>query len=98
MKKLTPHEFGRTKGALTDRRKRARPPAPKMGRPRKAEDVRIARGVRLNPELLARVDKVIHGKKADNVANFTEAVERALTHWLNDVDAGLGLAVRDPRS
>lgn len=71
--------------------------APKMGRPRKAEDIRIARGVRLNPELLERVDEVINVRKAANVTTFTGAVERALVYWLADVEAGLPSALRDYR-
>ena len=68
--------------------------APKMGRPRKGGDIRAARGVRLNPELLKRVDEVINVRKAANVTTFTGAVERALTYWLTDVEAGLPGAVR----
>lgn len=91
-------DWGREKTAARRRTRAARPaPEPKMGRPRTGEDIRIARGVRLGPDLLERVDAIIADKRADNVDTFTAAVERALGYWLNDVEAGMGSAIRDHR-
>jgi hypothetical protein len=60
----------------------------KMGRPRKAIALRVARGLRLDPELLARADEAVEMGYA-GVSSFTHAVERALTAWLQEFDASI---------
>ena len=53
---------------------------PKMGRPRKVDNVvRKSRGVRIHPELLEVVDEAIDCGYIPGVSNFSEAVELALT-------------------
>ncbi|MDB5910626.1 MAG: hypothetical protein JWP34_4740 [Massilia sp.] len=64
-------------------RKAARAAKPKMGRPRKGGALRVARGVRLDPELVQRVDDVLAKGDIAGVTDFTDAVGRALTFWLD---------------
>jgi hypothetical protein len=68
----------------------------KMGRPRKAVALRVARGLRLDPELLGRTDEAVELGYA-GVSSFTEAVERALADWLRGFDQSiLKLMTRKP--
>lgn len=64
-------------------RKAARAAKPKMGRPRKGGALRVARGVRLDPALVQRVDDVLAKGDIAGVTDFTDAVGRALTFWLD---------------
>lgn len=88
----------------TTPRKRVDPPG-KMGRPRTAEELRISRGVRLDPELITRADAFVEqlaelrrqqkGRAAPvpdphpTVRNFTSLVERSLAEWLGRHESGL---------
>lgn len=52
---------------------------PKMGRPRKTDDVvRISKGARINPELFNAVMESVNNGYIPGVTNFSEAVEKAL--------------------
>lgn len=59
--------------------------APKIGRPRTAKEIRVSRGVRLDPALIARADSAVEVGYA-GVSNFTQVVECALTDWLHQFD------------
>lgn len=59
--------------------------ATKIGRPRKAKEIRISRGVRLDPTLITRADNAVELGYA-GVRTFTQAVECALTEWLHQFD------------
>jgi len=57
---------------------------PKMGRPRKKEDiVYVSRGVSINPELLEAVNEAVSNGYIAGVTNFSEAVEKALTRLIS---------------
>jgi hypothetical protein len=54
-----------------------------MGRPRTDKKViRVARGLRLNPDLLRRIDKALEDKRIIGAHNWTSAVEIALMNLL----------------
>lgn len=56
---------------------------PKMGRPRKVDDVvRISKGARINPELFDAVMAAVNNGYIPGVTNFSEAVEKALTRLI----------------
>ena len=70
---------------------------PKMGRPRTAAELRISRGVRLDPELIGRADKFVGREDYPQICNFTNLVEVALTEWLARNESGTTQVVKARR-
>lgn len=62
---------------------------PRTGRPRKAEDLRVSRGVRLDPLLVDRAESFIGRADLPDIRNFTNLVEVALRDWLEKNESGI---------
>lgn len=74
---------------IKPRRAKVKTLTPRTGRPRKAADLRVARGVRLDPVLVDRAESFIGRADMPHIQNFTNLVEVALKDWLERNESGV---------